>query len=1057
MVMSGGFVEPNDIELDLDEDQPVKAKKSEGAWGLYEELAKTKEENGTTPTVAEFGIAREAGTNGVTHIGGRLHSFDADGEQLPENDWFSLQGGSSSAGVTSADAGGAFQDELVFGDEAFTQATNNDGFGRLNNATNRLLDQLEVGETGTIAFKPQDLNLANNQHVNSNEITDENGDLANGIPILEVTKIDEQLKRANDSEVRFSTSWQGTGTNELVLDSTPVNGADFAQKLNALISTDDNLGPFSWSNISLMPTEETREDGIPWHINLDLKDIDDPEGAGRRTHNQQIGASNQPNEDSDAYTYEYSSTSSWSFKEIYSNLKEGESATWELDTIYINNGQYTHITKNSERIDSPLKVTLVETNPNPTSSSLDLEGLSYEIDSEIAIQTIFDEQGELDKSFIDSLINSDGQSVDFHGSYNAKIDGQDFHFWSSARETEWNGKQLQEEFRLPWNSLDFFNAAIESGVEELELTRDWTSVHVDSDVVRESYWANINRDGHIQKGRNLPHDYEGDPIDPVDPSSILNTPETITLTMGDLQSLAEKFTIDESRPDVLRFGDYELSNQLLSLDNALVDSLSGDAVEYVAVLGSQAERAGDYRLDITAESLSQVHSLEAVEVTIQLDPKLFEAINLSDIQISSQLPIQNAIQIDNEAGTVTLSGASLSNLGQGSMINGEEALASINLNFDNEYLETVTYNDVTGELELSPISFQMSVGEEEAVFSRDFTDSTGQLNRDIQSLAELNGEVALNSNRVSLIKEIVRMEEESGLTLGTQRTIGVKGEFTNLVREGATLEATTEWRNTGNTTVDGLQVEALENENARLVDAQFSEGKDYLASGRFINGKWNAEAAGSTEITAQLEVTGKAGNVLDLSEGILGVSTETSDEVFENEEGSKNLITYQGDLNYDGRVSFKDLAYLNAGAARQELVDKVDASGKEVTNEFGSVEQVATEESYASDVDANYDGKVSIADLSVLEKDWGKSLHTGDESFLGSGEKLDFESIDGDGTWDNSSFKRENAVAAKQIAEAQEAAGAISEAVDEGAGGGLNDGPSEVQEDDGLIGSEVVY
>ena len=67
------------------------------------------------------------------------------------------------------------------------------------------------------------------------------------------------------------------------------------------------------------------------------------------------------------------------------------------------------------------------------------------------------------------------------------------------------------------------------------------------------------------------------------------------------------------------------------------------------------------------------------------------------------MPIQNAIEIDNEAGTVTLSGASLSSLGQGSMINGEEALASINLNFDNEYLETVAYNEVTGELELSPI------------------------------------------------------------------------------------------------------------------------------------------------------------------------------------------------------------------------------------------------------------------------------------------------------------------------------------------------------------------
>ena len=90
----------------------------------------------------------------------------------------------------------------------------------------------------------------------------------------------------------------------------------------------------------------------------------------------------------------------------------------------------------------------------------------------------------------------------------------------------------------------------------------------------------------------------------------------------------------------------------------------------------------------------------------------------------------------------------------------------------------------------------MSVAEEEAVFSRDFTDASGQSNRSIQSLAELDGDVALNSDRVSLVKEIVRMEEESGLTMGTQRTIGVKGEFTNLVREGDTLEATTEWRNT---------------------------------------------------------------------------------------------------------------------------------------------------------------------------------------------------------------------------------------------------------------------
>ena len=90
MVISAGagFVDPNEIELDLDQDQPVEAKKVEGAWGLYEELAKAKEENGTTTPVADFGIAREAVTNGVTDIHGHINAFDGDGEQLPGDDWF---------------------------------------------------------------------------------------------------------------------------------------------------------------------------------------------------------------------------------------------------------------------------------------------------------------------------------------------------------------------------------------------------------------------------------------------------------------------------------------------------------------------------------------------------------------------------------------------------------------------------------------------------------------------------------------------------------------------------------------------------------------------------------------------------------------------------------------------------------------------------------------------------------------------------------------------------------------------------------------------------------
>ena len=63
----------------------------------------------------------------------------------------------------------------------------------------------------------------------------------------------------------------------------------------------------------------------------------------------------------------------------------------------------------------------------------------------------------------------------------------------------------------------------------------------------------------------------------------------------------------------------------------------------------------------------------------------------------------------------------------------------------------------------------------------------------------------------------------------------------------------------------------------------------------------------------------------------------------------------------------KDLAFLNAGAARQ------------VKNTDGS----AVAASVARDVDADFSGKIDIADLSVLDNDWGKSLHKGTEDFTG--------------------------------------------------------------------------
>ena len=83
----------------------------------------------------------------------------------------------------------------------------------------------------------------------------------------------------------------------------------------------------------------------------------------------------------------------------------------------------------------------------------------------------------------------------------------------------------------------------------------------------------------------------------------------------------------------------------------------------------------------------------------------------------------------------------------------------------------------------------------------------------------------------------------------------------------------------------------------------------------------------------------------------------------------------------------KDLAYLNAGAAR--------------ANSGGGV---------AGDVDANYDDSIDLADLAVLDKDWGKTLHSGADNFLGSND-LSWEELDSQGSmaWDNTVFKEQNA------------------------------------------------
>ncbi|MDB4346284.1 hypothetical protein OAA48_00370 [bacterium] len=451
--------------------------------------------------------------------------------------------------------------------------------------------------------------------------------------------------------------------------------------------------------------------------------------------------------------------------------------------------------------------------------------------------------------------------------------------------------------------------------------------------------------------------------------------------------------------------DFELNYQLNS------DNKSG--LSQNAVLGDSIDEAASYTLEITGESLRDGYRVESADITLEFDTLLFNDIQASDIRIGGAMPIANAVAIDNEAGTIRIAASSLSDLASGTGIDGETVLASINLDFDETSLNGIEKN-ADGSLKTNPLSFSLSANADETVFSKDFVDTTGLLNREIVTLNDLGGYVAVDGQDVTLYEAKINFEQQGdGLVLGTQRVIGADGAFTNLIRSGDTLTTSVDWLNVGNIQANNLSYSEVSNQNATLESAAFSQTN--VASGSFIDGVFVEDARESTTLTADIKVTGQAGNVLDLSDGILSLKADGSNRTFTNTEGSSNLITYQGDLNYDGRVSMKDLAFLNAGAARQQtsLLDVVP--NQEDQNNDGIIDA-----SVAHDVDADFSGKIDLADLSVLDADWGKTLHTGDEQFHGSAPVQDSAAVSwieldsqGDNsTWDNSSFKDQNAIEA---------------------------------------------
>ena len=416
----------------------------------------------------------------------------------------------------------------------------------------------------------------------------------------------------------------------------------------------------------------------------------------------------------------------------------------------------------------------------------------------------------------------------------------------------------------------------------------------------------------------------------------------------------------------------------LGLSLHKLPDISGDEPNELVLrpFGSQAERSAQFYLMLTAESLRDA-SIDTLDVTFDLGDDFLNVFELSGEQIffSDDLAVQRRVQLD--GSTLRFEGAGLGAMGAGQGISEKAPIAVISLtprdDLDQQILAerlADRYGFTNSESWQQSLQFSVAANVHEIMFS------------DLMSLGDLGGEAALLTDELQLIARAAQVDllTDDVFALGTERQVLKPGEggFTNLIRSGDTLERTTQWRNDGEFTLQDLSLTDLSQAGVATSKSWIAGGSDALAVGA------------TSEITTEINVYGDAGSVLDSAalgfqiDALGGYHWDTAAmPAFQQ----KNLITYQADLNYDGRVSMKDLAFLNAGVSR----------------------------GYSRDVDANFDGALDINDLAVIDAEWGQSLHQGEGQYLGS-DSMSMADLSQQGMqqWDSSAFIGQNAIEAEQ-------------------------------------------
>ncbi len=387
------------------------------------------------------------------------------------------------------------------------------------------------------------------------------------------------------------------------------------------------------------------------------------------------------------------------------------------------------------------------------------------------------------------------------------------------------------------------------------------------------------------------------------------------------------------------------------------DFLSGDKIRFTgAVLDKVSGGTGVASSDAGADEWTELFTLE--DVTINSDAEIE---NLLDSSFTKTVNV--LYDAENPA-----------HVGYTDMLYEIQEDNTI-IDLDTGLLVTEEISDTLtakqGELNLSAIT---------NIYDTVVSDRAGSNTADILSLEEADVTTAEETDNVSelalnkvTLHEAKSQFEDFGTNIYTQRHIG-SDETTFLVRSGSTVTAETYWTNVG------TYSEMLD--KVKLVDVASSQislksGLDNTFVSTYLEGSSNMTPNLIEGFETQLSTVDGTGFdttpadkfklKFDVTiKDTVSAGTKLSDLDFFRLDGqnnddlngtndiskvTKNVVTFQGDLNFDGRVSLKDLAFLNAGKLAFDSASDFD------------------------DVDADFDGNIDTDDLAVLSAEWNSTIH----------------------------------------------------------------------------------